>query len=90
MEKIYVVFGVTGQYEDAHEWMVKAFLCEEKAQDYCNRCNKYCEEKGYNEENPSLAFGVEENPVHPLDPRFSLDYTGTEYYVDSVDFDSRT
>ena len=80
-EKIYVVFGSTGEYSDRSEWMVKAFTSLEQAKElvvnaerrakeiFVVRGSSYSSVKGLNE----------------FDPNMGMDYTGTQYYYDTVE-----
>lgn len=38
---IYIVYGFSGQYEDAEQWNVKAFLDEKNAEIFCKKLNDF-------------------------------------------------
>lgn len=89
MRKIYVVEGSTGEYSDHREWPVRAFVSENKAQDfveavsaeYRKLVNKY---GGLSDLRWDMVKGKISNP---LDPRMEVDYTGTNYSYFPIDLD---
>jgi hypothetical protein len=81
MEKRYIVFGRTGEYEDYRDWMVKAFKTIEAAEDFCTKCTQEMLSVYRNERDWKKY-------THPLDPFFEIDCsTGTKYVVGSVAYD---
>lgn len=40
MTKIYLVNGISGEYEDYYQYIIKAFFDEDKAEEYKNRYNE--------------------------------------------------
>ena len=83
---IYIVTGSTGEYDDRYEWNVKAFSSKEKADDLCGELNKLTEgaSKLSYKERDELAEAVQES----LDPKCSIDYTGTYYNIEELEVDN--
>lgn len=89
---VYVVMGVTGEYSDRREWPVKAFLSQPRAEHLsdvataeANRIQKERESVyGY------YSAQVEEDPSlrNKHDPNMKMQYTGTDYYVLTVELDT--
>lgn len=82
MEKIFVVYGSTGEYSDHTEWFVKAFSTEVKAKDFVvdvSRLAAAIREK----------YGVDNIPdrANTLDPKMEIDYTGVNYSYAEVPFE---
>lgn len=85
MDKIiYVVRGSTGEYSDRYEWIVKAFTDKVTAQWFVNDCSAIARDEFANaEENEEGFFSYK--VYSELDPKFSMDYTGTNYYLEEVE-----
>lgn len=82
--EIYLVWGDTGEYEDAREWVVKAFKKKEDAQALVDFLNKKCKELECSTNNYKQLYSFEEEEgrdqkMKVFDPHFSCDYTGTHY-----------
>lgn len=91
--KIYIVFGATGEYSDHREWPVKAFRSQDKAQAFVTQIAtearamlaKY---NGYS----NWKYGEDcsrDEPIEmpPNDPDFDCDYTGANYYIEETALD---
>jgi hypothetical protein len=86
MRKAYVVMGRTGEYSDRSEWAVCAYTKEDdakahmaKAQEYSDAWKAFKDTQEYvdlnwNEANERIKS------ANPMDPEFSCDYTGTDYW----------
>lgn len=84
MDKVYVVWGSTGEYSDHTEWHVKAFADEEKAKDLVLKASARARElKAKYPEYWDIPDGSNE-----YDPKFQSDYTGTNYGYETVPFES--
>lgn len=83
MLNVYVVSGETGQYSGKCSWTVAGFLDKEQADTFCDRCNEWCKQLGFNTSQYIHLADYEDREAakHPLDPNFKCDYTGTEYTV---------
>lgn len=90
--KVYVIVGCTGEYEDRKEWVVsKAFTDEDRATAFAKQLDdlgKVGERKG------TLRIGDfqrERDVVLPklqeLDPKATIDNTGTQYVVEEAYLD---
>lgn len=80
--KIYVVEGSTGEYSDHREWLVKAFVNEECAQDFVERVGR--EYRRLEQECEGDRWNIGDNS---LDPYMQTDYTGTNYRYFEVELD---
>jgi hypothetical protein len=84
MDKIiYVVRGSTGEYSDRWEWLVKAFTDKITAENFVNDCSAIARREFDNANKSSSFWGYEKSSE--LDPNFSMDYTGTNYYLEEVE-----
>ena len=74
--KIYIVQGITGEYEDYYEWVLCAYADEETAKDHAKRAETRAKEslKEYDTWN-LVPYGSNEH-----DPLMHIDYTGI-YYI---------
>jgi len=83
MDTVYVVFGTTGEYSDNQQWPVRAFADAAEAESFRDRLNAYAA-------NVPKACGYdvwrEYAARNPDDPAMQIDYTGTEYGIDTVPF----
>ena len=86
MNKVYIVYGTTGEYSDACEWNVKSFGQESTANYFCNELNTWLRENGLFA--PTRTHRYEYSMKNPYDPQFRCDCTGTKYYVSECDFES--
>ncbi len=89
MDVIFVVEGVTGEYEDRQEWAVCAFSTKDAAQGLCDRLNAWCKEQGCEMDAETVTdftvrttydFRPEE------DPHFSCSFTGVGYRIYEIPF----
>lgn len=83
-ERIYIVYGQTGEYEDRREWTVRGFRSEELANRYARMCDEQAKElRGIH--GPYLhSTDRELAGVILLDPFFSCD-SKTDYIVGNLD-----
>jgi hypothetical protein len=79
-DKVWVVYGSTGEYSDFTEWWVCACLTEERAKEITDELNTWCREKGFS----STSAGYD-SPKPDLDPNFRAYYTGTGYSYGEVE-----
>lgn len=87
MTKVYVVEGYTGEYSDRRNWLVKAFLSEEKAQQLVTMLEEWCRVNKCSMNGEAFVNFGSAPRVCPLDPNFQTDYTGTRYYCYGVELD---
>ena len=76
---VYIVHGMTGEYEDSREWIAGIFLTEEDAKQFqwvCQNDADYMMEKVTKDYH---RYYDEEYKGH--DPEFQIDYTGTWYQI---------
>lgn len=83
-QTIWVVIGTTGEYSDRSEWLTKAFRSEESAKDYVLFLTKERQKLG------TRSWNYEEREkvgkvMKAFDHNYSEDYSGTEWYVSSVE-----
>lgn len=90
---VYIVFGTTGEYSDRSEWPVKAYLDEVRAQEHVEAASADAREfmaTSHGEHYSVWGMTKEELAERfPHDPNFSCDYTGTKYYLETVELDER-
>jgi len=75
-QKIYVVIGDTGEYDDFSTWIVKAYFSKALADSHALQAQ-------------TAADKLQRNnyePVNPYDPFMKLDYNGAHYRVQEIDF----
>lgn len=82
--KLYVVTGVTGEYSDRSEWLVRAHSSEAGARaDVETLTAKWAELTaglGYYQD----EYDVARSAMKAFDPGFRVDYTGTSWFVQEV------
>jgi hypothetical protein len=77
---IYVVMGTTGEYSDRNEWSVIAYFDEAKAKEHVVNADRRAKEiQATREDRYRVEPGANE-----FDPNMSMDYTGTDYYYNTV------
>lgn len=84
MEKIYVVYGSTGEYSDRGEWTVAAYSDEAHAKQHVEAATKRANEIEV------LCGGARhfdpDRYQNEYDKNMGMDYTGTSYYYGEVEF----
>lgn len=83
-ERLYIVFGTTGEYSDRTEWPVRAFVSLEKAREWADAAKRrFHELRGGRPRSrlsclmtTRLAAQNEYDPGHAWDP-----YTGVDWFV---------
>lgn len=80
--KIYVVFGVTGEYSDRKEWPVVSYRDEQLAQDHVVRATERAKEweaiRKENYDSPPTGW-------NQYDESMVCDYTGTSYFYHTIE-----
>lgn len=84
MKKIFIVHGMTAEYEDRTDWSVMAYIDEIKAQRHvinaqCRADEIYTRCKGLYEES--------KHGKNEFDPNMLMDLDGTRYFVKTIDLD---
>lgn len=92
MKQIFVVFGKTGEYSDRSEWAVIAYTSEDDAKAHVLKATEYA--KAWLAHTQSEEFidqwwtpeaAEKLKAANPMDPSFSMEYTGTEYYYAPIE-----
>ncbi len=78
--KIYLVEGETGEYDDRHSWISKAFKSKESADKFASHLDLNITRDSMNGEWYDLRNEIEAKGKL-IDPSFHCDYTGTSYCV---------
>ncbi len=83
MANVFIIYGRSGEYADFSEWDVVAFLEQDKAVSFMQKLNSTLEKYGANR---ACSNAVRDNSemfdeMSDLDPRFQIDYTGTNYRI---------
>ena len=80
---VYIVHGITGEYEDRREWIAGIFETEEWAEQFkwmCQNDAHYMLDEVEDEDGAVYPrYYGEEYTGH--DPEFQIDYTGTWYQI---------
>ena len=80
---VYIVHGITGEYEDRRDWIAGIFETEELAEQFkwmCQNDAHYMLDEVEDEDGDVyLRYYGEEYTGH--DPEFQIDYTGTWYQI---------
>lgn len=86
MDKVWIVMGSTGEYSDRTEWPVIAFSSEAAAKERIAALDARMQQMPEDWREERGKFGTEiKAHMAPLDPGFSMDYTGTSYFFYEVD-----
>lgn len=89
---IYLVRGSTGEYSDRTEWTTKAFGSKAMAVDFINFLERKVLELGLKYVRANCySIGWEDRMKLELqmqvhDPKFQTDYTGTQYWLEEVEY----
>lgn len=85
MQCVWIVMGTTGEYSDRSEWPVVACTSEEGAKARVAALDIRMQQMPQEWREDRLAH-MDEIKAHmaPLDGSFSMDYTGTSYFVYEV------
>lgn len=81
---IYIVKGTTGEYDDTCLWDVKAFKDKEDALKFLSQCQAHADKEYINAGGRKFTFCYKLKDS-PYDPKFDMDYTGTEYYIREIE-----
>ncbi len=89
MKKVYIIEGHTGEYSDRYSWTVMAYLDADKASAKQALLTEKLQEFG-------LGGGFvgdwdmrnnNAEKMREFDEKFSCDYTGTHYSIETVDLE---
>lgn len=86
MNKCYVVYGTTGEWEDYSVWNVCVYPRRSSAEAHARKANEWCQENGCASRRSSWD---EDSPKNPFDSKMQVDYTGTRYGVTPIPFKAR-
>jgi len=84
VNKVYMVWGSTGEYSDHCTWIVATFTSEQRANTFCERANAWLKEHKAHSEQPEASRTYYDHTLpgkNPYDPKMEMDYTGTDYFV---------
>lgn len=93
--KVFVVFGKTGEYSDRSEWPVCAYSSEDDAKTHVTKAQEYSDAwRARTQQDDWLDIDFEEQEralkaANPMDPCFSSDYIGTEYWYSPLELKER-
>lgn len=85
-DKIYLVYGCTGEWEDYQSWNVKAFPTKEDAIKFCNKCQEFVDKNV----NPTATENYSNltQKGNPHDSSMTVDYTGVTYQISEVPYEN--
>lgn len=86
MDKIYMVYGMTGEYSDHIEWPVRAFADEEKAKELVLKASERAKEIYARWQNSYMGF-PKPKEQNEYDPGMDIDFSGTTYAYWVVPFE---
>lgn len=86
MKTIWIVHGSTGEYSDRSEWNVVAVETEEMAQQWVKALDIQYQSIPQAMRNDRWDHEEELKKIMSLDPDFSMDSTGTHYFIAKVPF----
>ena len=80
MAKVFVVFGMSGEYSDRSEWPVRAYESQAEAQACVDRCNAYAKTAPPDDYTPGAWDRRKQwTSLNPDDPSMTCYSGGTEY-----------
>lgn len=84
MDRVNIVCGETGEYEDRYAWEIAAFSSPRRADTWARRANQWARVNGAHEDNMTLVgwderYALEDK--NPYDPNMRISYTGVRYFV---------
>lgn len=82
--RIYVVIGMTGEYSDHRDWLVRAFASETRAQEFVDDVSRVAREL-YSSVN--RYDGHKLRGKNHLDPNMDCDYNGVRYHYCEVELE---
>jgi len=85
MKTIHVVMGSTGEYSDRSEWPVLAFSSLEVAQTRVTLATQRAKEIEAQRESKYSLISEDDNLKNEYDPDMRMDYTGTIYFITTVE-----
>lgn len=88
MKSIFVVHGSTGEYSDRSEWDVVAVPTREMGEEYIAALGVQYQQIPQSMKDYHWEKEEEIKAIMSLDPNFSMDYTGTRYFLTEVRFTS--
>lgn len=86
MKTIWIVHGSTGEYSDRCEWNVVAVETEELAQQWVRALDLQYQSIPQSMRDDRWDHEDDMKKIMSLDPEFSMDYTGTHYFIARVPF----
>ena len=82
--KIYIVRGATGEYEDRIDWLVKAYWSLRKAKAHAKKAQRRASELFSHDFDERRKARTK----NEFDKEMRMDYVGTWYYVETVEFEN--
>jgi hypothetical protein len=84
--EVHTVRGYTGEYEDARDWPVRAFLKKDQADTLAGQLNDWCKQHKLHTDDAPVQFEAQDSAGKPaLDPNFhTCGRTGVRYFVETV------
>ena len=85
MDQVYIVKGVTGEWEDIYRWDVRAFLNLEEAETFLAELEEWVKKNNINTTDGEEKYQIAENiPDCPLDPLFKESWSPYSYVAYSI------
>lgn len=86
MSKIYIVMGHTGEFEDYTKWSVIAYTDEKLAERHAGLAEQRAKQIRLLCQANNLHYGTQNVEKNQFDPKMLMDYGGTNYTVEIVEF----
>lgn len=84
--KIWIVYGMTGEYSDRTEWWVDAWRSKDEAEQRVAQLDAAMRQYGANRDDLQYEERkAVEDKMRALDQHFQMDYTGTRYGAGEVE-----
>jgi len=86
-DKVYIVQGETGEYDDAQNWYVAVYLDKKAADHACRELNDWCVRNRVGDdchERDSLSYAERQKLQCPFDPNWRASAYGMSYAVVEV------
>jgi hypothetical protein len=95
MTIIYLVKGLSGEYDDTYRWVAKAYTNKQKAEDLCKKLNDIAQRghagnfgKDWGSRDTDLMYQVQDEVVAELqriDPKASFCGNGISYSIEELE-----
>lgn len=86
MSEVFIIYGTTGEYSDRSEWAVAVVESESDAKTFVTALKQQYQQIPQSMHDDRWENEDRMKAIMTLDPYFSTDYTGTNYFYGSAEF----